>query len=325
MNSRMWAAAAFVAALLPGVAASQVEARPYRVTPPADRGFDFSFDDDDDHANRAVIGIATSGGSSRDTLGVLVTEVTTGGPAERAGIEEGNRIAAINGVNLKLAVADTGDWDMSGLMTRRLTRELAKVKPGDEVELRLYAGGKTKTTRVKTVPYDGLYHTHFRMTRDDMDNRAVLGVSLGSTGSRRDTSGVLIMSVDDDGPAAKAGILEGNRIAAVNGVDVRVRAEDAGDDFVSSAKVERLRRELEKLKPGDEVELKLYADGRTRTVRVKTVAASSLESHRPMRYFGPGAFAFPKMEGMMAPMPPMPPMPSMPRRTRVRISTATSM
>jgi serine protease Do len=324
MNSRMLAAAVFVAAMLPGVASAQVEARPYRVTPPADRGFDYSFDDDD-HANRAVIGIATSGGSARDTLGVLVTEVTTGGPAERAGIEEGNRITAINGVNLKLAVADTGDWDMSGLMTRRLTRELAKVKPGDDVELRLYAGGQAKTARVKTVPYDSLYHTHFRMTRDDMDNRAVIGVSLGSSGSRRDTSGVLIMAVDDDGPAAKAGILEGNRIAAVNGVDVRVRAEDAGDDFVSSAKVERLRRELEKLKPGDEVALTVYGDGRTRTVRVKTVAASTLESHRSMRYFGPDSYAFPRMEGMLAPMPPMPPMPSLPRRMRVRVSTATSM
>jgi S1-C subfamily serine protease len=319
----MLAAAAFVATLLPGVAFAQADSRSYRVTPPADRGFTYSFGDDDD-ANRAVIGISTSGGSARDTLGVLVTEVTTGGPAERAGIEEGNRIAAVNGVNLRLAVADTGDWDMSGLMTRRLTRELGKVKPGDEVELRLYVGGQMKTTRVKTVPYDSLY-THFRMTRDDMDNRAVLGISLGSTGSRRDTSGVLIMSVDDEGPAAKAGILEGNRIAAVNGVDVRVRAEDAGDDYVSGAKVERLRRELQKLKPGDEVELKLYGDGRTRTVRVKTVAASTLQSHSSMRYFGPGGFAFPRVEGMIAPMPPMPPMPSMPRRTRMRVSTATSM
>jgi serine protease Do len=327
MQSRTLTAAAFILTLLPAVASAQVDVRP-RVTPPADRGFSFFFDDNgDDRANRAVIGITTADGSARDTLGVLVTDVTTGGPAERAGIEEGNRIASINGVSLKLAVADTGDEDMGGIMTRRLTRELGKVKPGDDVELRVYSGGQTKTTRVKTVAYDSLYHTRFRWTRADEDNRAVIGVSLGSTGSRRDTSGVLIMAVDDDGPAAKAGIYEGNRIAAINGVDVRVRAEDAGDEFVSGAKVERLRRELDKLKPGDDVSLTLYADGRTRTVRLKTVAAASLESTHSMRFMMPGA-AFPRMEGMMAPMapmPPMPPMPSMPRRARMRISTATSM
>ena len=41
------------------------------------------------------------------------------------------------------------------------------------------------------------------------------------TGSSRDTLGVFVMSVEDGGPAAKAGIEEGTRIASINGVDVR--------------------------------------------------------------------------------------------------------
>jgi hypothetical protein len=39
---------------------------------------------------------------------------------------------------------------MSNSRIRRLTRELEKAKPGDEVDLRVYSGGNTKSVRVKT-------------------------------------------------------------------------------------------------------------------------------------------------------------------------------
>ena len=283
------------------------------------RAFAFAFGDDD--GNRAVIGITTSTGSARDTLGVLVSSVTAGGPAEKAGIEEGSRLAAINGVNLKLSPADVGDWDMSGIMSRRLTRELGKVKPGDEVEVRVYAAGQTRTLRVKTTSSDSLYRK-MRDTWDDDDDRAAIGVNLGSSGSRRDTLGILVSWLDDDGPAAKAGIEEGNRIAAINSVDLRVSRDDAGDEMVADVKIRRLQRELEKVKPGDEVTLRVYGEGRTRDVKLKTVAASSLRRRDRGFFIGgtPGA--------RMAPlrvMPPMPSMPSMPRidGTRLRITRVT--
>jgi len=285
-------------------ASAQGEARAGRITP---RAFGFSFDDD---LPRAVIGIATSSGSARDTLGVLVSSVTAGGPAEKAGIEEGNRIAAINGVNLKLASADVDDWDMSSVMSRRLTRELGKLKPGDDVDLRVYSSGQTRNVKVKTASYDSLYHLE-RRVHDDRETRAALGVSLGSSGGKRDTLGVLVMWLDDDGPAAKAGIEEGNRIAALNNIDLRVNREDAGDEFVSQAKVQRLQRELEKLKPGDDVELRVYGEGKTRTLKVKTVALSTLKRGRSM--FMGDAFSMPRI----APMPPMPPMPSTSSRLRI--------
>jgi serine protease Do len=292
----------------PSVASAQADARTYRIEP---RAFGYSFDDDQ---NRAVIGVTTSTGSIRDTLGVLVSSITPGGPAEKAGIEEGNRIASINGVNLKIAPADADDWDMSSVMSRRLTRELGKVKPGDDVELRVYSGGQTRGVKIKTVAYDSLYRTARRI-RDDRDSRAALGVSLGSSGSKRDSLGVLVMWADDDGPAVKAGIEEGNRIAAINNVDVRVNREDAGDEMVSHAKVQRLQRELEKLKPGDEVELRVYGEGKTRTVKVKTVALSSLSRGRSM--FMGDVFAAPRI-APMAPMPPMPP--TLPRMRITRVS-----
>jgi serine protease Do len=313
MYKKVLIALAVVSAAVPGRSArAQEETRRFKEEP--GRAFAYAFGDAEE--NRAVIGVTTSTGSRRDTLGVLVSSVTPGGPAEKAGIEEGTRIAAINGVNLKLSPADSDDWEMAEIMSRRLTRELGKVKPGDDVELRLYAAGQSRTVKVKTTSSDSLYRKS-RMAFDDDDDRAVVGVSLGSSGSKRDTLGVLVTWLDDNGPAAKAGIEEGNRIAAVNGVDLRVSRDDAGDEMISSVKAQRLQRELAKAKPGDEVTLRVYSDGHTRDVKVKTVQASSLRS-RSRGFFGGSA---PRIR--MSPMVPMPPMPPMMEGARMRITRIT--
>ena len=295
MHNKLLLVLGVAAAIAPSDASAQ-NSRVYRTEPP--RAYGFATEDDGD---RAVIGVSTSSGSARDTLGVLVSSIAPGGPAERAGIEEGNRIASVNGVNLKLSPVDIGDWDMANAMTRRLTRELRKLKAGDDVELRVYSSGQTRAVKLRTVAADSVYRSTRRIREDD-DDRATLGISLGTHGSKRDTLGILIMALDDDGPAAKAGIEEGNRISAINGIDLRVARDDAGDEFVASAKVRRLHRELDRIKAGDEVTLRLYGGGRTRDVRVKTVERSSLPRRRTI-YFGgsPG----------ITPLPPMPPMPPM--------------
>ena len=147
---------------------------------------------------------------------------------------------------------------MEGVANRRLIRELEKQKAGDEVELRLYRDGNTRTIRVKTVAADELNKEKLRVdgrgcSAARAGDRAVLGISLGGNGSRRDTLGVLVVGVANEGPAAKAGIDEGDRVVAINGVDLRVAAEDAGDGQASSARINRLNREMEKVKAGDAV------------------------------------------------------------------------
>jgi predicted metalloprotease with PDZ domain len=299
---------ALAVAALPSAVLAQ-EARVYRSEPLA-RGFAYSFGAEDD-AERAVIGITTSSGSARDTLGILIGSVQAGGPAEKAGLEEGNRIASINGVNLRLATADVGDWDVSSALTRRFTREMGKLKAGDEVDLRVYTGaGQFKNVKIKTVTYESLYRTT-RRVRFDADDRAALGVSLGSSGSKRDTLGVLIIGLNDDGPAAKAGLEEGNRIAAIGAVDLRVGREDAGDGMLAGVKVQRLQRELEKLKPGDEVELKVYSEGRTRTIKIKTVPLSDLNRGRTRSIMIDG---WPRGAMVAPPMAPLAPTIAMPAR-----------
>ena len=262
--------------------------------------------------NRAAIGVSTTAtGTLRDTLGLMITSITRGSPAERAGLEEGNRIQAINGVNLRANAVDIEDAELSGSLSRRLTRELGKARPGDEVELRIYREGRTQAVRVKTVDSDSLFRRReVRFTRADADERPALGFGIGSSGSRRDTLGVLIVSVGDSTPAERAGLEEGNRIAAINGVNLRVAREDAGDPHLSSAKAQRLQREIAQLKPGADATLRVYSNGQFRDVRVRVARAGDLP-RRTRTYFG-------GMGGVIAPMPPMTPMPPMPAMPRVR-------
>jgi predicted metalloprotease with PDZ domain len=275
-------------------------------TPSAARVWSIGGDDEE----RAVLGISTSSGGERDTLGLLITAITSGGPAEQAGLEEGNRIAAINGVKLALSSADAGEPDMSGILGRRLTRELRKVKPGDNVELRVYDDGQFRTVRVKTIAAADL-PSRRKVAQIDLDERPVLGLGLGTSGSKRDTIGIFVSSVMESGPAEKAGIYEGDRIAAINGVDVRVRAEDAGDAQIAGSRIQRFRREIAKAKPGDNVELRVWSDGGYKTMRVTLGKASDFRNtRRGMSFhFDGDDISFPRVHiAPMAPMPPMPPM-----------------
>jgi len=263
-----------------------------------------------DDVDRAMLGISTGSSGKRDTLGLLIESITPGSPAEKAGLEEGNRIASMNGVSLKLAREDAGESDMSGTMTNRLVREMRKLKAGDEVTLEVWNAGRYRTVKVKTVAASDL--TPERMGRQDAEDRPALGISLGSTGSKRDTLGVFVSSVSENGPADKAGITEGNRVASVNGVDLRVPKEDIGDWSVASARVSRLQREIAKLKPGQTVDLSIVEGGRARAVKVTLGRAKDIERTTGFSFStGDGSSFIMRPRVPMPPMSPMPPMPPM--------------
>lgn len=240
---------------------------------------------------RAIIGVTTtSAASSRDTLGVLVSSIRSGSPAEKAGIEEGNRIASVNGVSLRLNAADVGDEQMAGVLSRRLSRELDKLKPGDEVTLQVYASSQMKTVKIKTVPPEDLV-----ASRGDrgvrFTDRPTLGLNLAVTGSSRDTLGVFVMGVEDGSPAAKAGIEEGSRIASINGVDVRTRRGDDDDRTFRSSGVNRLDREISRLEPGADVTLHVYFNGQYRDVKMTAARMSDFpHRNRSMTIIGGDAF-----------------------------------
>lgn len=244
-------------------------------------------------AKRAAIGVTTSGSAHSDTMGVLITEVKAGGPADKAGIKDGWRIVAINGVSLRVSREDAADPELEGLGQRRLNREIAKAAPGEEIELRVSSAANTQTLKVKTVSAAQLYDSRMNSgpyvrAIEGAEKRASLGLMIGSSGSLRDTLGLFISSVISDGPAEKAGVFEGDRIAAINGVDVRVPREDLEDAQSSMARVNRFKRELAKLAPGDKATLRVYGGGRFREVPVTTGNSSELGGNNFMFNFGDG-------------------------------------
>jgi serine protease Do len=306
--------------LLVAAAASVAEARQSVVVAPRARVFTSSRSNDD--GDRAMLGISTGSSGKRDTLGLLIEAVTPGSPADKAGLEEGNRISSVNGVSLKLSREDAGESDMSSTMTNRLVREMRKLKAGDDVSLDVWNGKSYKNVKVKTVAANDLEPE--RVSSQNAEDRPALGISLGSSGSKRDTLGVFVSSVNENGPAEKAGISEGDRIASINGVDLRVPKEDVGDWSVANSRVARLQREIRKLKPGQTVDLAVVEGGRTRTVKVTLGNAKELERRHGFSFTtgeGDGFLGMPPMPPMspMEPMTPMAPMAPMPPRARIRV------
>lgn len=98
---------------------------------------------------RAALGLQlTSTGTVRDTIGVFVSRVTPKGPAENAGIIEGDRIVSINGTDLRVSAADAGDSYAGELPSRRLSRAVEKLSPGNVVTLRVSSGGRIHDVQV---------------------------------------------------------------------------------------------------------------------------------------------------------------------------------
>ncbi|MDQ6689848.1 MAG: PDZ domain-containing protein [Gemmatimonadota bacterium] len=155
------------------------------------------------------------------------------------------------------------------------------------VECRVYRG---------RMPGDSAFGNRIFMRMDSaMEKRAALGLQLRATGTRRDTLGVFVDGVTPKGPAENAGIVEGDRIAAINGVDLRTPAADIDDSYSNGLASHRLSREVHKLTPGTRVSLRVYSGGRVRDVQVVAGKATDV-----MRLGGDHFhFGFPGGDGMM--------------------------
>ena len=153
------------------------------------------------------------------------------------------------------------------------------------------------------VTTDGRTECVFRRGGLDsmMQKRPAIGVQLSPTGTLRDTLGVFVSRVTPKGPAENAGIVEGDRIVSINGVDLRVNAADAGDNYASELPMRRLTREVGKLSPGNVASLRVWSGGRIRDVQVTVGRASDLREPGPfgMMEGMPGMIrAMPNFDGM---------------------------
>jgi Do/DeqQ family serine protease len=159
--------------------------------------------------------LASSLGLS-NVRGALVSSVQPGSPAERAGVRRGDVITAFNG-------APVGD-------SNSLRNQVARTQPGTEVALTISRDNREQQVRVTLgeLPAD-----KNRTASGDNDGGTTdtgkLGVSVEpltpALASRLDlpsgAQGLVVTNVDPAGPAAEAGIREGDLIEEVNRQPVR--------------------------------------------------------------------------------------------------------
>jgi serine protease Do len=151
--------------------------------------------------------IARSLGLER-VSGALVSSVTTGSPADKAGVRRGDVITAVNGQAIKDG--------------NTLKNEVAQMMPGSSVKLAVLRGGKEQTLSAtlterenKTVDREGNGnspdHTGFGMNVEPLtrDTARELGV--------KTTTGLVITDVQPGSRAADAGLRQRDVISEVDG------------------------------------------------------------------------------------------------------------
>jgi serine protease Do len=154
-----------------------------------------------------------------EVRGVIVNDVSPNSPAERAGIKRGDVITKLNNEN----VIDSNSF----------RNKIASTTPGTEVTLTVLRGGREQQIKATLAERtsSGNQRGEGGGSGDgggDTDDQQ-LGLSVepltpdiaGRLGVRSGVQGVVVNRVDPDGPAADAGIREGDVIEEVNYQAVR--------------------------------------------------------------------------------------------------------
>jgi S1-C subfamily serine protease len=151
----------------------------------------------------------------KEARGVVVNSVTPGGPADKAGIKSGDVIVKLNGKEINDSNA--------------LRNEIAGTPPGSEVTLTILRNAAEQDVRVRL----GELTPEAARSPEDQGSGAQGSARLGIAVApltpdlaaqlrlRRGTQGVVVTDVDASGPAAQAGIQQGDVIQEVNRQPVR--------------------------------------------------------------------------------------------------------
>ncbi|RJP74158.1 MAG: PDZ domain-containing protein [Candidatus Zixiibacteriota bacterium] len=222
--------------------------------------------------------------------GVLVDDVVRGGPADRAGLQHGDVIVQFKGERIN---------DQN-----RLRELIGQTNPGDRVDLQVFRAGNMERYTVELgdpaqAPRLGQMDRSRRqqrmMVHQTDPNRAWLGVEVMRLSGQladyfkvEDDQGVLVNSVVDNSPAAKAEIRAGDVIIQVDGEDINSRRS--------------IVQALEDRNPGDEVTVNVIRDGKKKDLKVQlSEVPEEYRAQRPMMEgfgMGDGGEAPRDMRGM---------------------------
>lgn len=141
-------------------------------------------------------------------MGVVVGQVTSGGPAERAGIEANDIIESIGG---------------QAVPSPQILRAVVNtMRPGKELDVRVWRGGEPIVTTVVLDELDSI-NAIGGPTEQILDDYLGMDISV-DTGGR-----VYVQRTKENSLAARAGLEPGQQILSVGGVDI-----ESYEDFLDA-------------------------------------------------------------------------------------------
>ena len=156
----------------------------------------------------------------KDATGALIGDVVPKGPADKAGLRDGDVVLEYNGKT----VADS----------RRLRLAVGETKPGTTVPVKILRDGATKTLEVTAQQLPGSEQLAQNNSSNGTDNGTLNGVGVADLDEQtrqqlkvpENIKGVVITEVQPDSPAAEAGLKQGDVIQEINRHPVK-NAEEA--------------------------------------------------------------------------------------------------
>jgi S1-C subfamily serine protease len=160
-----------------------------------------------------------SGFGLKEARGIVISSVTAGGAADKAGLKQGDVVLQLNGKD----VSDTNVF----------RNEIAAMTPGTEVTLTIWRDAAQQQVRVRLGEWTGEVAGEQQQGGGGGETGGRLGITAepltpeiaAQLGLRRGTQGVVVTQVDPTGSAAQAGVQAGDVIQEVNRQPVRSPGE----------------------------------------------------------------------------------------------------
>ena len=232
----------------------------------------------------------------KEARGFLVTDVTANSPADKSGIRGGYKITSINGNqfplggDVVLAIDNKTIRKIDDILTY-LEREK---KVDDTIELTIFRDGKQQQINLTLAARPD--SNQQALLQEGQEQRPSLGISgtevtpdiARAMNLTQVKQGVLVVDIIARGPADKAGLRGGDKVANINGSEIRL-----GGDVITKIDNQTIKNMNDIINylitknVGDRVYLQVLRDGKLENISL-TLGPNQKPSNPPSQSLPPG-------------------------------------